>query len=61
MKKFVRKRSIVSCTIVPDLRHTLVQYLLQQNRFRTGEDKTIEGEEDVRHYVGVMPLLTNFA
>ena len=27
-----------------DRRHTLIQYLLQQNRFGTGEDETIERE-----------------
>ena len=40
-----------------DLRHTVIQKLLQ-NRFGTGEDNSIEREEDVlRRYVGVMPLL----
>ena len=39
---------------IRDLRHTLIQYLLQQNRFGTGEDETIEKEEDV-------PLLTDLS
>ena len=37
------------------------QYLLYQNRFGTGEDETIEREEDVRRHVGVMPLLTDLS
>ena len=37
----------------------LIQYLLQQNRFGTGEDETIEREEDVRRHVGGVPLLTD--
>ena len=41
------------------LGHTLIQYLLQQNRFGTGEDETIEREEDVRRHVRGMPLLTD--
>ena len=44
-----------------DLRHTLVQYLLQQNRFGTGEDETIEREEDVRRHVVGMHLLTDLS
>ena len=46
---------------IRDLRHTLIQYLLQQNRFGTGEDETIEREEDVRRHVGGMPLLTDLS
>ena len=41
-----------------DLRHTLIQYLPQHNSFGTREDKSIEGDEDVRHDVGGMPLHT---
>ena len=41
------------------LRPTLNQNLLQQNCFGTGEDKTIEREEDMPSYVGGMPLLTD--
>ena len=52
------KKSTDSWNKIRDLRHTLIQYLLQQNRFGTGEDETIEREEDVRRHVGGMPLLT---
>ena len=44
-----------------DLRHTLIEYVLQQNRFVTGEDKTIENEEDVRRHARGMPLLTDLS
>ena len=47
-----------SWTKIRDLRHTLTQYLLQQNRFGTGEDETIQNEEEVRSHAGGMPLLT---
>ena len=53
------KKSTDSWNKIRDLRHTLIQYLLQQNRFGTGEDETIEREEDVRRHVGGMPLLTD--
>ena len=33
----------------------------QQNRSGTGEDETIEREEDVRRHVGGMPLLTDLS
>ena len=55
------KKSTDSWNKIRDLRHTLIQYLLQQNRFGTGEDETIEKEEDVRRYVGGMPLLTHLS
>ena len=42
-------------------RHTLIQYLLHQNRFGPGEDETIEKEEDVRRHAGVKPLLTDLS
>ena len=42
-----------------DLRHTLIQFLLQQSHFGTGEDETIQREEDVRRHAGSMPLLTD--
>ena len=42
-----------------DLKHTLIQYLLQQNRFGIGEGKTIEKEEDVRRHAGGKPLLSD--
>ena len=41
-KKFDKKRSTDSWTKIRDLRHTLIQYLLHQNCFGSGEDKTIE-------------------
>ena len=41
------KKSTDSWNKIRDLRHTLIQYLLQQNRFGTGEDETIEREEEV--------------
>ena len=55
------KKSTDSWNKIRDLRHTLIQYLLQQNRFGTGEDETIEREEDVRRHVGGMPLLTDLS
>ena len=39
----------------------LIQYLSQQNCFGTGEDETIEREEDVRRHVGGMPQLTDLS
>ena len=53
------KRSTESWNKIRDLRHTLFQYILHQNRFETGEDETIEREEDVRRLAGGMPLLTD--
>ena len=55
------KKSTDSWNKIRDLSHTLIQYLLQQNRFGTGEDETIEREEDVRRHVGGMPLLTDLS
>ena len=55
VRKFDVKRSTGSCNKIRDLRHTLIQYLLQQNRFGTGEDETIQMEEDVRRHAGGMP------
>ena len=40
--KVRQKRSWDSWNKIRDLRHTLIQYLLQQNRFETGEDNTTE-------------------
>ena len=34
---------------------------MQQNRFGTGEDETIQREEHVRRHVGGMPLLTDLS
>ena len=61
VKKFDMKKSMDSWTKVSDLRHVLIQYLLQQNRFGRGEDKTIEKEKDVRRHAGGMPLLTDLS
>ena len=65
MKERVRnldmKKSTDSWNKIRDLRHTLIQYLLQQNSFGTGEAETIEKEEDVRRHVGGMPLLTDLS
>ena len=55
------KKSTDSWNKIRDLRHTLIQYLLQQNRFGTGEDETIEREEDVTRHGGGMPLLTDLS
>ena len=55
------KKSTDSWNKIRDLRHTLIQYLLQQNRFGRGEDETIEREEDVRRHVEGMPLLTDLS
>ena len=65
MKQRVRnldmKKSTDSWNKIRDLRHTLIQYLLQQNRFGTGEDEMIDREEDVRRHVRGMPLLTDLS
>ena len=55
------KKSTDSWNKIRDLRHTLIQYLLQQNRFGTGEDQTIEREGDVRRHVRGMPLLIDLS
>ena len=47
------KKSTDSWNKIRDLRHTLIQNFLQQNRFGA--------EEDVRRHVGGMPLLTNLS
>ena len=59
VRRFDMKKATDSWNKIRDLRHTLIQYLLQQNRFETGEDETIEREEDVRRHVAGMPLLTD--
>ena len=61
VRKFDVKRATDSWNKIRDLRHTFIQYLLQQNRFGTGEDETIQREEDVRRHVGGMPLLTDLS
>ena len=61
VRRFDVKRATDSWNKIRDLRHTLIQYLLHQNRFGTGEDETIEREEDVGRHVGGMPLLTDLS
>ena len=59
VRKFDVKRSTDSWNKIRDLRHTLIQYLLQQSHFGTVEGETIQREEDVRRHAGGMPLLTD--
>ena len=61
VRKFDMNRSTDSWNKIRDLRHILIQYLLQQNCFGTGEDETIQREEDVRRHAGGMPLLTDLS
>ena len=61
VRRFDVKKATSSWNKIRDLRHTLIQYLLHQNRFGTGEDETIEREEDVRRHVGGMPLPTDLS
>ena len=61
VRRFDVKRATDSWNKIRDLRHTLIQYLQHHNRFGTGEDETIEREEDVRRHVGGMPLLTDLS
>ena len=61
VRKFDVKRATDSWNKIRDLRHTLIQYLLQQNRFGTGEDETIQREGGVRRHVGGMPVLTDLS
>ena len=61
LRRFDVKKATDSWSKIRDLRHTLIQYLLQQNSFGTGEDETIEREEDVRRHAGGMPLLTDLS
>ena len=61
VRKLDMKKATDSLNKIRDLRHTLIQFLLQQTRFGTGEDETIEREEDVRRHVGGMPLLTDLS
>ena len=57
VKKFDEKKATGSWNKIRDL----IQYLLHQKRFETGEDETIEREEDVRRHVGGMPLPTDLS
>ena len=59
VRRFDVKQPTDSWTKIRDLRHTLIQYLLQQNRFGIGEDETIQREEDMRRHAGGMLLLTD--
>ena len=61
VRKFDVKRPTDSWTKIRDMRHTLIGYLLQQNDFGTGEDETIQREEDVRRHTGGTPLLTDLS
>ena len=61
VRKFDVKRATDSWKKIRDLRHTPIQYILQQNRFEKGEDETNQREEDVRRNVGGMPLLTDLS
>ena len=42
VRKFDVKKATESWNKIRDLRHTLIQYLLHQNRFGTGENETTE-------------------
>ena len=61
VRRFYVKRPTDSWTKIRDLRHTLIRILLHQDRFGTGDDETIQKEEDVRHHAGGMPLLTDLS
>ena len=61
VKRFDKKRPTDFWTKIRDLRHTLIQYLLQQNRVGSGEDETIQKEEHMRGHVGGMTLLTDLS
>ena len=61
VRKFGVKRSTDSWNKIRDLRHTVIHYLLHQNRFGTGEDETIQREEDVRRHAEGITLLTDLS
>ena len=61
VRKLDMKKATDSWNKIRDLRHTFIQYLLQQNRFGMAEDETIEREEDVRRHIGGMPLITDLS
>ena len=61
VRRFHVKRPTDSRTKIRDLLHTLIQNLLQQNRYGIGEDETIQKEEDVRLQAGGMILLTDLS
>ena len=55
VRKFDVKRATDSWNKIRDLRHTHIQYLLQQNCFGTGEDETIQREETCDDMLGACP------
>ena len=55
VSKFDVKRSTDSWTKIRDLRHTLIHYFLQQNRFGTKEDETIERKKMCDVMLGACP------
>ena len=55
------KKTTDSWNKIRDVRQSLIQYLLKQNRFGTREDEAIEREEDLRRHVGGLPLLTDLS
>ena len=57
VRRFDMKRPTEFWIKIRDMRHTLIGYLLQ----RTGEDETIQREEDVRRHAGGTPLLTDLS
>ena len=61
VRNFDVERSTDSWNKIIDLRRTHIQYPLQLNRFGTGEDETIQREEEVRRFNGGMPLLTDLS
>ena len=61
MKKFEMKRFTDSWTKVRELGHTMIQLLIQQNRFGAEKYMTIKKEYDVRRHAGGMPLLTDLS
>ena len=56
VRRFDVKRPTDSLTKIRDLRHTPIQYLLQQNRFGTGENETIEMLTDLSLAMRTDPL-----
>ena len=59
-REFNAQLETASLKKMKDWRTLLLQYLLQQNRSVTGEDKVATDAEECRQYRG-MPLLTNLA
>ena len=59
VRRFDVKQPTGSWTRKRDLRRTLIQYLLQKNRFGTRNYETNQKEEHVRRHPGHMPLLTD--